>query len=189
MSKKIAIFLSVLLVLVCTCMGCSKDTKIAREHGQQVADIMEGGDMEKINEFVFGYQEPESNDEIAAIMKTTEKEGDGILKDIFQKNTFEITRVSKDKIEYEIKAPDLTEIFEKLGEADSNLSEEEFTEEVRKYIEQAKYKKRTVSVPYKVVDGEVVVNYRNVEFINAITGGLLESYQKFYRQMLEEYAG
>lgn len=85
--------------------------------------------------------------------------------------------------------PDLTEVFERLGEADRGLSEEEFTEEVRKYIEQAKYKKRTVSVPYKVVDGEVIVNYRNEEFINAITGGLLENYQKFYRQMLEEYAG
>ena len=189
MIKKIVVIISIFTTLVCICMGCGKDTKIAREHGQQIADIVESGDMEKINEFVFGYQETEADEKIAAIMGTTEKEEDGILKEIFQNNTFEITEVSKDKIKYEIKAPDLTEVFERLGEADRGLSEEEFTEEVRKYIEQAKYKKRTVSVPYKVVDGEVIVNYRNEEFINAITGGLLENYQKFYRQMLEEYEG
>ena len=76
MIKKIVVIISIFTTLVCICMGCGKDTKIAREHGQQIADIVESGDMEKINEFVFGYQETEADEKIAAAIegKTIKKE-------------------------------------------------------------------------------------------------------------------
>lgn len=44
-----------------------------------------------------------------------------------------------------------------------------------------------VVVPYIVENERIVIDYKNSDFINAITGGLLESYKQFYQIMLEEY--
>lgn len=44
-----------------------------------------------------------------------------------------------------------------------------------------------MSVPYNIIDGEIKGNYQSEEFINAITGGLLEGYQEIYQKMIKEY--
>lgn len=189
MDNKIALIISVLSIGICICTGCGKDTKIATEYAQRTADIVESGNMKKINELIFGYQESDVDNKIEAFIGTSQEEDSGILKDIFKKCSLEVLEISKDEIKYEIESPDLKGIFEELGENESNLSETEFAGKVKQYIEQAKCRKRTVNIPYMIADGKVFANYRNEEFINAITGGLLESYQKFCQQMLEEYAG
>ena len=44
-----------------------------------------------------------------------------------------------------------------------------------------------MSLEYILVDDEPIVNYQNEEFVNAVTGGLLDAYKNLYSEMLEEY--
>ena len=66
------------------------------------------------------------------------------------------------------------------------LSASEMESSLDKLIKEAPMKEYVVSIPYEKKDGEIIANYRIEEFINAITGGLLESYKEIYTKMLEE---
>ena len=112
---------------------------------------------------------------------------DGILGEIFKRTSMKVKSIKKDEIVYEIEAPNLRGIFDELVECDIDLSEKEFIECLKKYITQAEIKKVIVSVPYNIIDGEIKGNYQSEEFINAITGGLLEGYQEIYQKMIKEY--
>lgn len=177
-------------VLVLICAGCGS-TEEAKEYAQETADIVAGGDMEEISQLVFGYQEPELDKETAEMFSggAADEDADGILSGIFERVTIEVKKVKKDAIEYEIGAPDLSGVFDELAEGGSPLSDEDFAGYLREYIAHAEIKKRTVSVPYEIVDDGIEADYQSEEFINAITGGLLESYQKIYQEMMEGYAG
>ena len=56
-----------------------------------------------------------------------------------------------------------------------------------KLIKETQRKEYVVSIPYEKKDGKIIANYRTEEFVNAITGGLLESYKEIYAKMLEEW--
>ena len=44
----------------------------------------------------------------------------------------------------------------------------------------------TVTLSYEVENGDIDVAYDDAEFINAMTGGLLDAYAALYEQYLEE---
>ena len=58
---------------------------------------------------------------------------------------------------------------------------------MREYIGKAELKKVTVIIPYIVENEEIVIDYQNEEFIDAITGGLLSAYRQLYQDMINEY--
>ena len=55
-----------------------------------------------------------------------------------------------------------------------------------KLIKEAQRKEYVVSIPYEKKNGKIIATYRTEEFINAITGGLLQGYKEIYTKMLEE---
>ena len=58
---------------------------------------------------------------------------------------------------------------------------------MKKYIDSAELKRVSVRVPYIRENGEIIMDYQCEDFINGITGGLLNAYQNFYEDMLEQY--
>lgn len=181
--RRIIVLVSI-SVLIFICTGCS-ETKEVEEYAQETVDIVMNGEVQGINQIIFGYQEFEPDKEIAG-MFMNERE-DGILGEIFKRTSMKVKSIKKDEIVYEIEAPNLRGIFDELVECDIDLSEKEFIECLKKYITQAEIKKVIVSVPYNIIDGEIKGNYQSEEFINAITGGLLEGYQEIYQKMIKEY--
>lgn len=53
------------------------------------------------------------------------------------------------------------------------------------YIADAEVTKYEASVEYAEMNGSIVGNYQTPEFVNAITGGLLEEYRDGYQGFLE----
>lgn len=47
--------------------------------------------------------------------------------------------------------------------------------------------KSKVSLGYIVTENQLVVDYQNEGFINAVTGGILDAYKSLYSEILEKY--
>lgn len=186
MRKNIIALMGTCMILTGMCTGCSEDTQEVEEHAQEVASVISDGNIDEVNQIIFGYQELELDEEVAGIINDNE-ENKGILSEIFKRNSIKVEDVGGDEIVYEIESPNLSEAFEQLMENETALSEEKMLENFKQYIKEAEMQTQTVSVPYTVVGEEITVNYRTEEFINAITGGMLESYQKVYQEMMDEY--
>ena len=78
-------------------------------------------------------------------------------------------------------------IFFNINENNTNLSSDQFKEYITKYIESADTVTNTVEVNYSInSDNKIEVNLRTKEFINALTGGLLENYEKVYKNISEQ---
>ena len=66
------------------------------------------------------------------------------------------------------------------------LSAAEMESSLDKLIKEAQRKEYVVSIPYEKKNGKIIATYRTEEFVNAITGGLLQGYKEIYAKMLEE---
>lgn len=181
------IFLIILMPIVLLgFVGCGKQNELVEESAQKTVDAFANGDLEAINELVFGTEVIDVDDELTEIWEEDIPKQEGVLSDIFNLVTVEVKKITKNTIEYKIEAPDMSNIF--LDIDTENLSENEMAEQIRTYALNAKIKKTTVSLDYVLVDGEPIINYQDADFINAVTGGLLDAYKTLYSEMMEEYA-
>lgn len=182
--KKIWIVLIVLIlaILLLGVYFLSKERKSVKEYAENVVEIFQNGDKEKIDELIFGYQELAMEDE-----KQEEGEKEGILAKIFKNISVKVKRITGKEIQYEILSPDLSTFFDTLEKENKMLSASEMESSLDKLIKEAQRKEYVVSIPYEKKNGKIIAAYRTEEFVNAITGGLLESYKEIYAKMLEEW--
>lgn len=182
--KKIWIVLIVLIlaILLLGVYFLSKERKSVKEYAESVVEIFQNGDKEKIDELIFGYQELAMEDE-----KQEEGEKEGILAEIFKNISIKVKRITGKEIQYEILSPDLSTFFDTLEKENKMLSASEMESSLDKLIKEAQRKEYVVSIPYEKKNGKIIAAYRTEEFVNAITGGLLESYKEIYAKMLEEW--
>lgn len=182
--KKIWIVLIVLIlaILLLGVYFLSKERKSVKEYAESVVEIFQNGDKEKIDELIFGYQELAMEDE-----KQEEGEKEGILAKIFKNISVKVKRITGKEIQYEILSPDLSTFFDTLEKENKMLSASEMESSLDKLIKEAQRKEYVVSIPYEKKNGKIIAAYRTEEFVNAITGGLLESYKEIYAKMLEEW--
>ena len=101
--------------------------------------------------------------------------------------TVKVKKTTDSTIEYEIEAPDMSNVFIDMNTKADNISEDGLLDYIKSYAPNAETKETTVSLEYILVDDEPIVNYQDEEFINAVTGGLLDAYKNLYSEMLEEY--
>lgn len=182
--KKIWIVLIVLIlaILLLGVYFLSKERKSVKEYAENVVEIFQNGDKEKIDELIFGYQELAVEDE-----NQEEGEKEGILAKIFKNISVKVKRITGKEIQYEISSPDLSTFFDTLEKENKMLSASEMESLLDKLIKEAQRKEYVVSIPYEKKNGKIIAAYRTEEFVNAITGGLLESYKEIYAKMLEEW--
>ena len=107
---------------------------------------------------------------------------------IFDLVTVKVKKTTDSTIEYEIEAPDMSKVFVNMDTNTTNTSQDELLQYIKNYAQNAETKVATVSLEYILVDDEPIVNYQDEEFINAVTGGLLDAYKTLYSEMLEEYS-
>ena len=181
--KKIWIVLIVLIlaILLLGAYFLSKERKSVKEYAENVVEIFQNGNKEKIDELVFGYQELAMEDE-----NQEEGEKEGILAKIFKNISIKVKRITGKEIQYEISSPDLSTFFDTLEKENKMLSAAEMESSLDKLIKEAQRKEYVVSIPYEKKNGKIIATYRTEEFVNAITGGLLQGYKEIYAKMLEE---
>lgn len=151
----------------------------------QIVGSFESNDMEAINEAIFGEDELSVDEELADYY--VEEEGEGIISQIIAASSIKVKYVDviNKAVIYDVTAPNMQTVLEDMPEEIS--TEEEFSTYIKEYIANADTTTLSVSVPY-TEDGESIVpEYKNPEFINAITGGFMEAYQNAYREMIETY--
>lgn len=185
------ILLSILVcVLLTTLVGCKERNKSIEAEAQVVADAFTDGDMEAINKIIFGTNGFEIDDGLSDIWEENTQSQNGVLTYIFDLVTVKVQKITGSTVEYKIEAPNMSEVFLNI-EVDSNgtdISQDEILQYIKNYAQNAKTVDTTVSIEYILADDEPIINYQNEEFINAITGGLLDAYKTLYSEMLEEYA-
>ncbi len=136
---------------------------------------------------IFGSYESEEREAIAEILGESAPSGEGILNCIFARVSVSVQKATEQEIIYEIKAPNMRNIFHSLGEKAGSITEEELRQYFAEYAEKAELRTETVSLECAPTEGKLTVNYRDETFVNALTGGLLEAYQELYQEILDTY--
>ncbi len=164
------------------------DEKV-KESAEEIILAISNGNMENINQLIFNSSKLKIDEEVTDIFDedSNKANNEGILNKVFLRDSIKITKINEGTVEYEIESPNLDDIFTDMLENANKLSTENFLDYLTEYINKAEMKKKNAVVPYIVENGRIVIDYKNSDFINAITGGLLESYKQFYQRMLEEY--
>lgn len=158
-----------------------------KEKAEAIVLAMEEKDIEKINNIIFQENELVVDEELEDMFNDEGKEtqDEDLISKILVKDSIKLNKVKKDVIEYEVSAPNLENIFKNIGYKD--MSEEEFSSYIYDYIDSAEFKTTTVEVPYTISDKQMIIDYKDKDFINSITGGLLGAYQGLYQNMIDEY--
>ena len=180
-----------LLIIVCVAftglVSCGEQNELVKENAQVVADAFTNGDMATINKIIFATNKLEVDKELSDIWGEDAQSQDGVLTYIFDLVTVEVKEITDSTIEYEIEVPDMSNVFVDIDTNAVNMSQDELLQYIKNYAQNAETKDTTVALEYILVDDEPVVNYQNEEFINAVTGGLLDAYKTLYSEMLKEY--
>ncbi len=180
-----------LVVLVCIALiglvSCGKQNEVVEENAQAVADAFADGDMATIYKSIFGTSEFEVDEELSEIWGETVEPQEGVLEHIFEHVTVKVKKTTESTIEYEIKAPDMKNVFVDLNTNTAGISEDELLQHIKDYAKIAETTATTVSLEYIVVDDKLIVDYQDEAFINAVTGGLLDAYKLLYEEMMGEY--
>lgn len=183
-----------LLLIACVCVsllnglvGCGKQNKVVEKKAQEVADAFADSDMATINKIIFGINEFEIDEELTDMWGKPIESQEGVLGHIFECVAIKVKKITKSTIEYEINAPDMKNVFVDLDTNTANISEDELLQYIKDYAKNADTTETTVSLEYIVVDDELIVNYKDEAFLNAVTGELLDAYKSLYEEMMEEY--
>lgn len=180
-----------LLIIVCVAftglVSCGEQNELVKENAQVVADAFTNGDMATINKIIFATNKLEVDKELSDIWGEDAQSQDGVLTYIFDLVTVEVKEITDSTFEYEIEVPDMSNVFVDIDTNAVNMSQDELLQYIKNYAQNAETKDTTVALEYILVDDEPVVNYQNEEFINAVTGGLLDAYKTLYSEMLKEY--
>lgn len=182
------LFVSVLFV---GCGKVAKENERVFEYAEEIENEIISGDIDEITKKIFGVNKLEIDEELEDILKDDFEQNNsesGILEEIFKRDTIKVNKIDEQNIEYDIEAPNLLNIFIDIPEDKQIINEDDFYAYLMGYIKKAKTEKFIVSVPYSIVDEDIVVDYQNIEFINAITGNLLSAYQQYYDDMMSEYS-
>lgn len=182
------ILLSILMcVILVSLADCGQQNEAVETEAQVIADAFTNGGMQTINKTIFGINEVEIDDGLSDIGGEDVQSQDGVLDYIFDLVTVKVKKTTDSTIEYEIEAPDMSKVFVDMNTNADNLSKDELLGYIKNYAQNAETKDTTVSLGYILVDDEPILNYQDEEFINAVTGGLLDAYKTLYSEMLEEY--
>lgn len=166
--------------------GCvNKSTKA---DANEIVEAFEQHDINAINTMIFDITNLDIDEELSDYF-TDMQEDSGILAQIFAVDTITVKKIDETNKElvYEVKAPDLSGVFSDLSNDAVGMTESDFEQYLSDYIQSADIITTSVSVSYTYDGKDFSANYKTPEFINAITGGLLNAYQSLYQEMVNEY--
>lgn len=158
------------------------------EEADRIVKAFEENDMAEIGDILFSNRESEFDEQLVRQYGFADKEDeDSILSKLFLKVSLKIKKINSNEITYTVAAPDMAEFFLKNQSDMAVMDQDGLKDYFTEYMDSVPLKERQVKVEYRIDDGKFAANYKSKDFINAVTGGLLESYIKLYEQMLKEY--
>lgn len=182
----IGVLVIVIVVVVCCGSFMVREKATALDaledsHAAVVQDdlsVFSDGNISEITERVFG---------TASDANFLDASDSGIIADLFTNAEVQIVSTDDSNINYTIISPDISDFFIVCADQINNITtSEELGQAILEYAKTASTKEYTVSVPYSVSGELINVAYDNPDFINAMTGGLLDAYMVLYEQYLAE---
>ena len=180
MKKIICILLVMFILISVTACGTNKDEvseTIGEDNAATVRNDLEAfseGDISEITELVFGSGSNETSEE-------------GIIADLFANAEAQIVSADEATITYTIESPDISDFFTVYADQlDSIMTSEELGQAILEYAKTAPTKAYTVTVSCSFEENDIDVAYDDPDFINAMTGGLLDAYSALYDLYLSE---
>lgn len=182
---------SMIMLLVATIAmtisGCSNDNEL-RTNAEEIVNSINDNDMGTLQKLIMGEDDLTYDEELSDFFDTENEEDSssesGIISEIVAQDSIKLKKINDSTIEYEIKAPKLENIFQDALE--QNLEDSEIEDYLREYIRNADKEKIDVEVSYTYVDGIFKADYETEEFVNALTGNMIKSYQELVQQMIQE---
>lgn len=182
---------SMIMLLVATIAmtisGCSNDNEL-RTNAEEIVNSINDNDMGTLQKLIMGEDDLTYDEELSDFFDTETEEDSssesGIISEIVAQDSIKLKKINDSTIEYEIKAPKLENIFQDA--LDQNLEDSEIEDYLREYIRNADREKTDVEVSYTYVDGIFEADYETEEFVNALTGNMIKSYQELVQQMIQE---
>ena len=166
--------------------GCSNNNAL-EANAEEVVDCINNNDMSTLQKIVMG-NNLLSDDSLSEFFETEIEDDNpdesGIISEIIAQDSIKLKKINDNSIEYELKTPKLENIFQDALEQD--LEDDEIEAYLREYIRTADKDKCNVEVPYTYNDGVFKADYATEEFVNALTGGMIKSYQELVQKMLQE---
>jgi hypothetical protein len=167
--------------------GCGSSKELKAE-ANKIVDAVSNNDVEQLNTIIFESEGVEIDEELSDLFQTIEESDDtGLISKIIAQDTIKLESVSEDMIKYKIISPDLSNVFQDLENDGENLTEDNFEQYLVDYINNAEKINTEVEVAYTYDDGIFDAEYKNEDFINALTGNMLTSYQTLIQDMLLEF--
>lgn len=143
-------------------------------------EVFMSGNMEDINKILFENQDSSTGSEVNEFENK-------ILSNIFSNSTIKIKKVEKDVVELKVIAPDMKDVFKNLPDSSEEYTEDGLLEYMQEYVGVVETCEFIVDLPYTKDGEEIVIDYRDEDFVNAITGGMLSAYKELYFAMLDEF--
>lgn len=187
MKAKLIIMLLAATTIAMTISGCSNDNEL-RTSAEEIVNSINDNDMGTLQKLIMGEDDLTYDEELSDFFDIENEEDssseNGIISEIVAQDSIKLKKINDSTIEYEIKAPKLENIFQDA--LDQNLEDSEIEDYLREYIRNADKEKIDVEVSYTYVDGIFEADYETEEFVNALTGNMIKSYQKLVQQMIQE---
>lgn len=177
--------LILVVVLLLSMPGCSAGkgnalTVLDKDHAAVVENDLEvfsKGNISEITQSVFG---------TTSDTAPSDDSGNGIISDLFANADTQVSSVDESTITYTIVSPDISDFFStKAKELQEITTTEELRQALIDYAKTAPEKEYTVTLNYSISEAGIEVAYDDPEFINAMTGGLIDAYADLYDQYLE----
>lgn len=166
--------------------GCSNNNAL-EANAEEVVDCINNNDMSTLQKIVMGnnlLSDDSLNEFFETEIEDDNPDESGIISEIIAQDSIKLKKINDNSIEYELKTPKLENIFQDALEQD--LEDDEIEVYLREYIRTADKDKCNVEVPYTYNDGVFKADYATEEFVNALTGGMIKSYQELVQKMLQE---
>lgn len=154
-------------------------------YATEIVSAFNNNDMSKINDIILNNNSLGIDDNIGATFEDneTKESNKGVLSIIFGESHLTLIRVENNMFVYEVEAPDMNGVFDNIS---SVQTQDELIKHIEKYAKDAKHKKSEVSVEFTEKDDSFIADYKTEEFINAITGGLVDEYKGIFTQYMDE---
>lgn len=180
------ILVTVVIVITYFQLYFNKKPSDLEIEAEKIEEIVESNDMIALNELLFGTNALEVDDELIDLFVDDDTESSGVISHILARDEVNLKKIKDEVLVYEISAPDLNYVLQDAEENIEGMTQDNFGNFIFDYIDKAEIIKITVEVSYSYENGEFKADYNSEEFVNGLTGNLLESYQTLIQDVLDE---
>lgn len=186
-SKALLKIFTVTLVFTLFFSACGNE-KAVKAEAEKIVEAVENKDVNALEMLILGTGDFAEDEVLSDFFSDSESDSNGVIDKIIEQDSIKVKKIEKETIVYEITAPQLSGMFEEAMK-EKDLSSENFEKYIYDYIAAADKIKIEVKVPYTYENKVFEADYLTKDFINAITGNLIDAYQGLVQKMLEENSG